>query len=109
MASASFRIETIPRVGYRLTAGDTAIAASASTPAAASPPTSLPRSRRWLVSGTAAVLVGAGAGYFLLRKPQPAAPAAPPDAVAEQVAHGVQLLRQATGASGSEAMALFEL
>ena len=101
---ASFEIETIPRVGYRLVA-------AGSEPAPSPVPAvqqSLPHSRRWLVSGGAALLVGAGAGYFLLRKPQAAPPAAPPDAIAEQVALGVQLLRQATVASCTEALALFE-
>jgi DNA-binding winged helix-turn-helix (wHTH) protein len=64
-AGGSFGVETIPRVGYRLTGKD-ADAPSAQVPTAAMPGPSV--SRRWLFLGGAA-LVALGGGAALWRLP----------------------------------------
>lgn len=71
---AGFGIETIARVGYRLTKSplvDTATA-STGTQAALVDETALPRaaSRRRLVAGVAALTVAGGAGLWLLQRPR---------------------------------------
>lgn len=69
--SGAFQIETIPRVGYRLTAAGGAASPEAASLGAAPPETAIGgRGRTWIVAGIAAVVVLTG-GLFLLRGNDP--------------------------------------
>lgn len=92
-AGAPFRVETIPRVGYRIAqCGD-------DTRTPASPPTS----RRAVIAGTGVVLAAAAAGGAWLYRREPPLPAAAHDAMAR----GFDQLMEGTPPTVANATALF--
>ena len=98
---ASFEIETIPRVGYRLKTG--AAAASPAPPAAAST-----ASRRWLLAGGSAALL-AGGGYLAWRRSRPAPPTNPTvSRIALQIEQGRQAIRAGNPEAAAQAQGIFE-
>lgn len=94
MAEGSFEIETIPRTGYRLTAGP--------VPAGAASPTQL--SRRRLI-GAGLAVTAAGAGWLVYDR---ATASADDPRVAALVARSDDLLRAGSPAAGAQAVRLLE-
>ncbi len=99
---ASFEIETIARVGYRLKQ------AGAAPQASPLPPAGTPN-RRWLLAGGGAVAAAAaaGAGFFLLRRPDaPAALASPK--VALLLEQAKLAIRAGSTEAAAQAAGMFE-
>jgi DNA-binding winged helix-turn-helix (wHTH) protein/tetratricopeptide (TPR) repeat protein len=95
---ASFEIETIPRVGYRLTTG-----AAAPAPK----PAPLSHNRRWLLAGAgAAVLAAGGTGFYLLRRPAPVADM--PPRLMQQLEQAKQAIRAGNPEAGAQAAGMYE-
>jgi len=111
IGAGAFRVETIPRVGYRIVTGseEPASSAHAATPPAGAGDTAAPPSRRGVVlGGGAAALAAAGVGAWLFarqsgRRPHPEAlelyrrgQIAQRQGQAEQVRQAVAFFQQAT-------------
>jgi DNA-binding winged helix-turn-helix (wHTH) protein/tetratricopeptide (TPR) repeat protein len=102
---AGFTVETIPRVGYRLTELTTAGASGSShatdLPISAPQPAHL-SSRRWVLAGGLAAAAGAGGiGIFASRAPAP-------DPAARLVEESRVAMREGTPAAERRAIALLE-
>ena len=103
---ASFEIETIARVGYRLKTGTSG---TTPVPVQASMETTAPRSgvsRRWLLAGGAVLAATAGAGaFFALRRP--ALPAMDPK-LAILLEQAKQAARAGNAEAGAQSAGMFE-
>lgn len=89
-AGGSFAIETVPRTGYRLVAGEAAAAAGWSSPA-----------RRRILAGGAVALAVAGGGWLMTRQPSPSQ-------VEELIAQSDQALRAGTPEGTQRAVEVLE-
>lgn len=107
---ASFTVETIARVGYRLKAGaaqektDSILSSQAPAPLA----TARKPDRRLILADAAglAALGAAGSGLFFLRQKQPV-PVIPPE-IAAMIDQGRRAQRQATAESQAQAIGILE-
>jgi len=105
IAADSFRIETVTKVGYRLTRATAApadVRPQADVDEHPSPP---PARRRLVIGGVAAVaVIGAGGLWAALQRPTPKP--LPPMA-AQLMQQGLTALRQTTGEGNAQALGLF--